>query len=298
MRNQPREPEWTVVKLLQWTTSYFNSHKIDSPRATAEILLAHVLNSERIDLYLRHDQPLGPEELKPFKALIKRRVEGEPVAYIVGGKEFWSLDLAVNREVLIPRPETECLVETALTLLSAESDEAAGRRILELGTGSGAVILALASQRRGPLYFASDRSWPALQLARANARRHNLAHAVHFFCADWLAPLAAAGHLLAMVVANPPYIPTRDLDGLQIEIRHYEPRLALDGGEDGLASLRQIIGAAWRCLRPQGHLVLEMGYDQQAALQQAIAACGHYDQVAFEKDYSGHDRVVRMRYTG
>ncbi|MGD8471481.1 MAG: HemK/PrmC family methyltransferase, partial [Desulfobacteraceae bacterium] len=142
MQNQtkPRPPEWTLIKLIQWATAYFDRHHIDSPRATAEILLAHAIGSKRIDLYLHYDQPLNSDELNCFKALIKRRINREPVAYIVGHKEFWSIDLEVNRNVLIPRPETECLVEKALESLAADSDPE-NKSILELGTGSGAVII-------------------------------------------------------------------------------------------------------------------------------------------------------------
>ncbi|MCK4985699.1 MAG: peptide chain release factor N(5)-glutamine methyltransferase, partial [Desulfobacterales bacterium] len=157
MQNQTRlrPNEWTIIKLVQWATTYFDTHDIDSPRATAEILLSHVLNTRRIDLYLRYDQPLTPDELERFKALIKRRMNREPVAYILGCKEFWSMGLHITRDVLIPRPETECLVEKSLEMLAVDANMKS-KLILELGTGCGAVILALASENPRHSYWATD----------------------------------------------------------------------------------------------------------------------------------------------
>jgi len=196
--------QWTIIKVVQWATSYFKTHDIESPRATAEILLAHVLKCERIDLYLNHDQPLVADELSRFKTLIKRRINREPVAYIIGVKEFWSMDLAVTRDVLIPRPETECLVEAALDFLS-ENSGSQSKRILDVGTGSGAIILALASQKPGHLYFASDLFPKAVELARKNAERHNLLGYTHFFVGDWFSALNPVKSGFDMIVSNPPY---------------------------------------------------------------------------------------------
>jgi len=273
---------WNIVKLLLWTTSYFKSHGIDSPRATAEILLAHILKLKRIDLYLQYDQPLCSDELTRFKALIKRRVKREPVAYIVGVKEFWSMDFIVNRNVLIPRPETECLVEAAISVLHQDSKQNAkdkSRRVLELGTGSGAIILALASQHTEHLFFAS----------------HGLDKAVDFFCGDWLAPLSNDRHRFDMIISNPPYIRTGAIGRLQPEIYKFEPIAALDGDEDGLLCLRLIIDSAYRYLNPGGSLILEIGHDQKTEVKKTIDRCGNYEQVVFKKDYSGWDRVVLMQ---
>jgi len=295
---KPRDPEWTILKLLQWTASYFKSRGIDSPRATAEILLAHILKLRRIDLYLRYDQPLCSDELTQFKALIKRRIDREPVAYIVGVKEFWSMDFTVTRDVLIPRPETECLVEAALPLLPDNSNQDPGfepKRVLELGTGSGAIILALASERPEQLFFASDRSVKAVLLAKENARRHRLDHAVHFFCGDWLMPLGNGRCRFDVILSNPPYIPTGAIGRLQPEIYKYEPIMALDGDQDGLNCLRLIIGSAHRFLNDRGSLLLEIGQDQKPEVEKIIRGCGNYENIVFKKDYSGYDRVVQMR---
>jgi release factor glutamine methyltransferase len=289
--------QWTIIKLIRWATSYLNSHDIDSPRATGEILLAHALHLKRIDLYLKYDQPLVAEELQAFKALIKRRVRREPVAYILGVKEFWSLELAVDANVLIPRPETECVVEAALDLMSKKSPRAP-LRILDLGTGSGAIVLALASQQPRHIYFAVDRFQPAVELARRNAARHNLGQNIQFFVGDWLASITEAAPGFDLIVSNPPYIPRRVISGLQPEIHRYEPLAALDGDMDGLACYRDIIGSAHCHLNPAGVLVLEIGHEQREDIRQIAADSDRYEGFSCTKDYSGYDRVVAMRKRG
>jgi release factor glutamine methyltransferase len=296
MQNQTKRrlPEWTIIKLLQWATTYFGNHDIDSPRATAEILLAHVLNTRRIDLYLRYDQPLIPAELERFKALIKRRLNREPVAYILGSKEFWSMDLQITRDVLIPRPETECLVEKALESLALDSNPES-KLILELGTGCGAVILALASENPRHAYWATDISINAIRIARQNARQNDLNGKVDFIVGDWFAPLRSKPGLFDLIVSNPPYIKSEDLNRLQPEIHAYEPLLALDGAADGLHCLRHIIQSAYFFLNPGGVIILEMGHDQKEPLKQMIAECGQYEEIDFYQDYSGYDRILQMK---
>jgi release factor glutamine methyltransferase len=232
-------------------------------------------------------------ELERFKALIRRRVRREPVAYITGCREFWSMNLTVSGDVLIPRPETECLVEQALAELSTE-DTAEPSHILELGTGSGAIILALASSLRRSVCFASDVSERSLRVARENARRHGLDGRVHFFCGDWTRPLRFNG-IFDVIVSNPPYIPTGQIKTLEPEIHLYEPLQALDGGDDGLASVRRLITQVHRFMRPGGRLLLEIGHDQQKAVRQIAATAGQYEDPLFTKDYAGVNRVVRMR---
>ncbi len=290
----PANSQWTIIKLLRWAASYLKTHDIDSPRATGEILLAHALKCERIDLYLKFDQPLAGDELKAFKTLIKRRIRREPVAYILGVKEFWSLDLEVTKDVLIPRPETECLVETALELLSRHPSSQSWR-ILDLGTGSGAIIIALASQQPRHTYFASDRSIQAVRVARRNAVRHNFGELIHYFNADWLTSLNQKTSAFDMIVSNPPYIPSRVIEGLQPEIHDYEPIAALDGSDDGLKCFKEIINSAHRYLKPGGVLLLEIGHDQQDDIRRIVPDSGPYDDVSCTKDYAGHDRIVCMR---
>ena len=232
-------------------------------------------------------------ELKAFKALIRRRIQREPVAYILGVKEFWSLDLEVSPEVLIPRPETECLVETALDTLSTKAPDRSWR-ILDLGTGSGAIIIALAVEQPRHTFFASDLSIQAVRMARRNAGRHNCGDRIHYFNADWLAALNLRGPALKMIISNPPYIPSRMMAGLQAEIHSFEPAAALDGSSDGLNCYREIIGAAHHYLEPDGVLLLEIGHDQHDDVRRLVDESGHYRDFRCTKDYSGRDRVVRV----
>lgn len=288
-RNNP----WTILKLLNWAASYFTSHDIDSPKSTAEILLSHALRLQRIDLYLQYDRPLNKDELSAFKQLVQRRRNREPVAYIVENKEFWSLPLAVTQDVLIPRPDTECLVETAVGILKHEH-AGSPLRILDLGTGSGAVVLALASQCRGPVYFASDLSAKATALAKTNALENGLTH-VHFFTGDWLVPVRTSASPFDLIVSNPPYIPSGDIPNLQAEISRYEPLAALDAGVDGLECLRYLVQNVWVYLKPGGHLIVEIGYNQKDDVTALAMADGRYEAISVRKDYGGNDRVVCMR---
>lgn len=285
-------PSWTISKLLKWTTDFFAGHGIDAPRCDAEILLSHVLQVRRIDLYLRYDQPLNVDELARFKGLIKRRVRREPVAYIVGRRGFWSLDLAVSPAVLIPRPETERLVEESLKYLGSAGPP---RRVLELGTGSGAVILALAQEQPRHFFCAVDRSAAALRIAAANAAAVQAAGRVHFFCGDWLSALSPRAPAWDLVASNPPYIASADIAALQPEIRSYEPRPALDGGPSGTRALAHIIRQGHRYLTSGGMLLLEIGADQKPALLPLIEAAGAYGRIRFEPDYAGRDRILVLQ---
>ena len=294
---KPDSTQWTIIKLLNWAHTYLKDRDIDSPRATGEILLAHALKCERIALYLNYDQPLIGTELKVFKELIQRRIRREPVAYILGVKEFWSLDLETSREVLIPRPETECLVETALDTLSTKAPDQSWR-ILDLGTGSGAIIIALAVEQPRHTFFASDLSIQAVRVAHRNARRHNCGERIHYFNADWLMPLNMRKSAFNMIVSNPPYIPSRVIAGLQPEIHSFEPTAALDGSSDGLKCYTEIIGAAHHYLEPDGVLLLEIGHDQRDDVRRLVDDSGHYRDFRSSKDYSGYDRVVQVRKRG
>lgn len=292
----PDRSTWTILELVRWTTDYFGSHHLESPRAEAEILLAHTLGARRIDLYLNHDQPLDKDERQRFKTAIKRRLSGEPAAYITGTREFWSLELDVGPEVLIPRPETECLVEAVLPFWGKQPHSS--RRMLDLGTGSGAIVIALVHEQPEGGYLAMDRSIRAIQLARHNARKHRVDDRIAWYCGNWFAPLNPAQAPFDLIVSNPPYIPSGEIDGLQPEVRDYEPRLALDGSSDGVACLRAIIESAYRYLRPGGMLALEMGYDQARAVTEIANRAGQYDCLRIVKDYSGLDRVAVMNRIG
>jgi len=288
----PAPPEWTLLALLRRTAAYFREREIDSPRASAEVLLAHALGCRRIDLYLRHDQPLTPAELDRFRGLVRRRARHEPTAYITGEREFWSLPIGVDARVLIPRPDTECLVAAVLERL--ESAAVAPRWVLELGTGSGAVVLALARDRPGHPYWATDRSPGALATARRNARRLGLETAVQFAAGDWWRPLRPVGRW-DVVVCNPPYIPRPVLATLAMQVAAFEPAAALDGGPDGLEAIRRLIRGAPEHIPPGGWLLLEIGHDQGPAVTRLGQAAADFGDLRCLQDYGGRDRVVVLR---
>ena len=292
----PIDPQWTILKILQWTTSFFKSHAIDSPRLTAEILLAHVLGIARIDLYLRFDQPLTRLELSGFREVVKRRVRREPVAYITGNREFWGIDFNVSRDVLIPRPETEFLVEESLKLIPAHVSSE-HFKIIDVGTGSGAVVVALAVNRPGHLYFASDISPASISIASINACRNHVEKDIRFLVAELFSPLDPGDRKFDIVVSNPPYIPSDQIAGLAPEVCQYEPLRALDGGRDGLDIIKRIVKDAPAYLKKNGFLMIEIGFDQKNQMKQIVLADGRYADLRFVRDYAGHDRIAVMRCT-
>jgi release factor glutamine methyltransferase len=274
---------WTILAVLEWTEQRFRQRGLGAPRLDAQLLLAHVLGRDRVYLYTHFDQPLAAAELAAYRALIQRRLAGEPVAYLVGKKEFRSLELAVDARVLVPRPDTETLVEAVLALLPA-----GGGRIVDVGTGSGAIALALKKARPELELYAVDRSPDAAQVARANAERLGLA--VEVVEGDLLAPVAARAPFIA-IVSNPPYIPTAEIDALAADVRS-EPRAALDGGADGLDVIRRLIADSPPLLGDGGTLALEVGAGQSPSVAALFAADGRYAAAAVTKDLSGIDRVV------
>ncbi len=293
------EAQWTIVKLLRWSTDYFQDKGVSEPRASAEVLLADVLGLSRLDLYLRYDQPLAPEELARFKALVVRRREGEPVAYLTGHREFWSLDLRVGPGVLIPRPETEILVAAALEGAKywLESQRKMPLWGAEIGAGSGAVVVALAKELPDFQWLALDLSAAALAMARDNARRHGVGERVNFVQGDLLSGLKPTPRF-ALMAANLPYVPRAEWERLPKEIRDFEPRAALLGGEDGLDLLRPLSRQAHRYLRPGGCLALEVGAGQADRVLELLRETGAYEGLESLEDYQGNQRVVRVRRGG
>ncbi len=278
---------WTPLKLLGWTQGFFAQKGVDSPRLTAELLLAHALGCDRVRLYLDFDKPLGEVELGRYRELVKRRADGEPTAYLTGHREFAGHRFAVDARVLVPRPETEHLLEAALAALPE------GGAALDLGTGSGILAVSLALGRAGARVTAVDLSADALAVARANAEA--LGAAVELLQGDLLAPVPA-GARFDVIVSNPPYIPTGELAGLQREVKR-EPRLALDGGPDGLAVLRRLVAAAPGFLVPGGALVLEMHESHEASLPALCLAAGFASAEA-RKDLAGLPRMTVARMAG
>jgi release factor glutamine methyltransferase len=275
---------WTIMKVLGWTQGRFAERGLGTPRLDAELLLAHLLKVERIRLYTHFDQPLKPEELAAFRELIKRRLAGEPVAYLVGKREFRSLELSVDPRVLIPRPDTETLVEAALELLPAHG----AARVVDVGTGSGAIAIAIAVARPEVEVEAVDRSLEAAEVARANAAR--LAPRVRVHIGDLLAGISGS---IDLVVSNPPYIPTSSIGTLQAEVQR-EPRLALDGGADGLDVVRRLVRESAACLRAGGALALEIGAGQADATAQLLTEAG-FTAIRKHPDLAGIERVVSGR---
>ncbi len=288
--------DWTIIKILPWTESYFKDHLVDSPRLTAEILLSFSLGIRRLDLYLQHDRPLEKKELSRFKALIRRRVAHEPVAYIIGEKGFYESDFQVQPGVLIPRPDTEVLVETAIDLLGPCEGRPMAKNVLELGVGSGAIVISLAKACPGHNYFGCDLSMVALETAIENAGKLS-ATPIRFFQGSWF-DAVGPGKSFDLILSNPPYIPTRDIEALASEIKGHEPRLALDGGVDGLDSIRAILDCARGRLVPGGRILIEMGFDQKDAVASIGKAYPEYESIDFIKDLAGHTRLVNAKRMG
>lgn len=252
------ETEWTVGSLLDWTAQYFVKKGCDSPRLDAEVLLAHALKLKRIDLYARYNEAIEEGAKAKFRDLVRRRAEGCPVAYLVASKEFYSLPFFVNQDVLIPRPDTECLVDVALRIAKKEN----WRTILDLGTGSGCIAIALAKSLPQVKIVAVDISPKALAVASKNAITNKVADRVSFVLGDLFAPLEK-GLVFDAIVSNPPYIPDSDIKDLDKDVKDYEPRLALSGGTDGFSIFDQILPGAGLRLNQGGHLFIEIGAPQE-----------------------------------
>ncbi|VAW71907.1 Peptide chain release factor N(5)-glutamine methyltransferase [hydrothermal vent metagenome] len=264
-------------------------HASDTPRLDAEVLLMHVLDKPRSHLHAWPEASLDTEQLTRFDMLITQRVAGQPVAYLTGHREFWSLELNVTAHTLIPRPETELLVEQALLRLPADRS----LRILDAGTGSGAIALALAHERPRWQVYANDRSPACLEVARHNAVRLGLTN-VHFFTGGWCR--AVADQSLDALISNPPYIPEQDHHLSEGDVR-FEPRRALTAGVDGLDDLKQLAATASRVLRPGGHILLEHGFDQAKNVISLFINNGLID-AGSARDLAGHERVSHARNPG
>lgn len=273
---------WTVLKLLKWTAEYFGSKGIDNGRLDAELLLAATLGLERIGLYLNFDRPLHGDELTAFRRLVERRARREPLAYILGRCEFWSLPFKVGPEVLIPRPDTETLVEAAL------KDLPQGGTFLDIGTGSGAIAIAIAHERPDVRGEGIDTSAAALELATANAASNGVAERICFRQGDLF---ALSGGPYAVIVSNPPYIASGELPELMPEVRDFEPHLALFAGADGLDCYRALIPAAMPLLNAGGELLVEVGATQAAAVAELFRQAG-YGGIRTVRDLAGIERVV------
>ncbi len=273
----------TILEIIKKTTEFFEKKEIESPRLNAELLVGHALGLKRMQLYLQFERPLAEPELEKIRPLVRRRGAREPLQYIVGTVEFSGLTLKVDVRALIPRPETEYLVE----LLRTRCLPPPGR-MLDLGTGTGAIALALARAWEEVRAVAMDRSEPALALARENAQALGLDARVEFRQSDWFAALPA-GEKFGLIVSNPPYLTTAEVVAAQPEVREFEPVSALDGGPEGMAALEIILHQAQGWLLPGGMLALETGIAHHARLRELAVARG-YARVESLPDLTGRDR--------
>jgi release factor glutamine methyltransferase len=278
---------WTVRRLLEWTKDFLRNKGVESPLLEAQILLAHALGCKKIDLYVRHEEEPPEDRRAAFREMIKKRAEGMPVAYLVGHREFYSLEFAVNPAVLIPRPETETLVMEALRWLKPME----APRVLDVGTGSGAIAVAVARQHKTARVTAVDVSPTALAVAAGNAQRHAVADRVTFLEGDLFGPVA--GQTFDLVVSNPPYIARSEFPALDAGVREFEPRAALDGGPEGLDFYRRIAADVANYLGPGGAVMVEIGATQEPAVRELFAA--HLDPGPGFKDAAGRPRVVTAR---
>jgi len=291
---------WTSLKLIEWTSGHFEKKGIPNPRLDAELLLAHVLKCKRVDLYVGFEKTVSEKHLSEFKTLIERRAKREPLQYIIGETEFWGLKIKVTPDVLIPRPETELLVEEALKFPMAVE-------ILDIGTGSGCIAIALAKHLPDSKIVATDISKEALEIAKENAEAHGVADRIEFVASDIASILPGArlrptppnppsvrsdgmNPILAhgkfdLIVSNPPYIPTSEFPDLQPEVRDFEPRKALDGGKAGLEVIGKILQEAPDFLKEGGRLLMEVGEGQAERIKKDFPC-------EIRKDYNGVERLI------
>ncbi|MBR1729325.1 MAG: peptide chain release factor N(5)-glutamine methyltransferase, partial [Selenomonadaceae bacterium] len=262
-------------------------NEIENARLEAEILLCNVLKTNRLNLYLNSDRHLTDDHLFMYKKLIQRRLKGEPIAYIVGSKEFMNFDLTVDENVLIPRPETEILVEAVIDRLKNFSGKI---KIADLGTGSGAIAISIAKFIVNVEVEAVDISEKAIDIAKLNAINNNVADKINFHVGDLFDPIV--DQKFNAIVSNPPYIPSDIINTLQSEVKNYEPRIALDGGADGLNFYRKIIDLSPKLLLKNGFIAVEIGYDQSELITNLIESGGRFKQIEVIKDLAGLDRIV------
>jgi release factor glutamine methyltransferase len=288
--------QWTVRRILEWTAAFFTRKEVDAPRLSAELLLAHVLGMPRIKLYTDYLRPLSEQELSAYRELVRRAAEQEPIAYLTGRAHFFNLEFDVTRDVLIPRPDTETLVENVLQAARIQTGLEAPR-VLDLCTGSGCIACAIAQHLKSASVIATDVSPCAAAVARRNVERLKLTDRVTVEEGDLFAALSGIvdARPFDLIVSNPPYVPTAEIAKLDRNVRDYEPSSALDGGPDGLALHRRILEGAPDRLVPGGRIYLEIGYDQAQPATDLAASHEQFEDVRILKDYAGNDRVLTAR---
>jgi release factor glutamine methyltransferase len=291
--DKPSQEVWTIGRLLSWTTDYLKRRGSESPRLDAEVMLAHVLKRQRVELYTHFNDEVAELPRKGFRELVLSRASGSPVAYLVGRKEFFSLAFSVSRDVLIPRPESEFVVTEYLNVTRGLESP----RCVDVGTGSGCLAIASVHQQPGARFIAIDISERALDVAKANAAQLGVADRIDFRLGDRLEPLEGETSFDA-IVANPPYIATDQINQLEPGVKDFEPRLALDGGPGGLVMVSRLIEEAPAYLKPGGHLILEIGNAQEAPVRALIENQPGLKLAPTVFDLAKHPRVIRAVRTG
>jgi release factor glutamine methyltransferase len=284
----------TIGAALRHAIRCLERHGVSEPRAAAEVLLSDLLGTTRPQLYLNAACPLSPDQQAAYMERLQRRLRGEPVQYITGKQEFWSLEFTVNPHVLIPRPESEILVEQGVRLAQewCTAYPHARLALLDVGTGSGSLAISLAHTLPQAQVWAVDRAYAALQVARHNAQRLGVAERLHWVCSDLVTAFQGGRRWFALCVANLPYVTAAEWRSLPQEIKDYEPPGALCGGEDGLALIRRLVASSPEVLAPEGVLLLEVGWQQATAVQDMIRQQGHFRATGVYHDLAGIERVV------
>lgn len=286
---------WTVGRLLSWTSDHLAGVEVDSPRLSSEILLAHAMACKRIDLYCRFDEVPGESVLAGFRELVRRAVKHTPIAYLVGRKEFYSLSFEVNGDVLIPRPETETLVERAIHVCNG--CDGGSVEVLDVGTGSGCIIIALLDQSPNTRGTAGDISAAALEVARRNAECHKVSERIRFVEADCLKLPADAvpDGGFDLIVSNPPYVAQGEMATLDQAVRDYEPSIALTDGADGLSFFKSLAGDGPMMLREGGAMLVEIGAGQCESVRSIFLSDGRFEHVGtYRSPGQSHERVLHL----
>lgn len=283
---------WTIKRLLEWTTQYLKDHGSSSPRLDAELLLAHAKGCQRIDLYIAHDEEPSDQVRSSYREVIKRRASGMPVAYLVGQKEFFSLSFRVTPDVLIPRPETEYVVIEVLDLVKAAPERFDRPKIIDVGTGSGAIAITLAKQLANAEIVAVDLSEKALEVARSNAKLHDVDRQIRFVCSDVFSELPP-GQAFDFVVSNPPYVSPLEFETLDPDVKLYEPHMALVSDQEGMEITRRLIDQAPGHLADRGYLIFETSPMLARTCEAELVANQHFEEVLIRPDLAGLSRVVR-----
>jgi len=287
---------WTIQKLLNWITEHLTEKRIDSPRLSAELLLSHVVGLKRIELYTQFDKLVSQQQLDRLHDLVKRAGQYEPIAYLTGKTEFYSLRLNVTPDCMIPRPETELLVERAIEFLRRKTGK---QFVCDLCTGCGCIAIAIARNYPDADIIATDISDAALNIATQNIEKHQLKDRIKLLCGDLFDPIMPQLDVnkFDLIVCNPPYTTAAEFEALDRNVKAFEPRIALYAGEDGLDVYRRIIEKVDQFLKPDAALMLEIGYTQGQAVRELLEQVGCFSNIRIEKDYHNNERIVTATKT-